>query len=75
MKYQDLLVKKVWEGQSKPKWLKVGVLKTNDAGKQFVEINLFPSTDIYVFDQKEQEQKPQQQQERSIDVDKQDVPF
>jgi hypothetical protein len=59
MKYQDLVVKKTWEGQDKPRWLKVGVLKTIDSGKQFVEINLFPNTDIYVFDQKDRDQNPQ----------------
>ncbi len=53
MKYQDLVVKKTWEGQDKPKWLNVGTLRTTDDGKQFIEINVLPQTTIYVFDQKD----------------------
>jgi hypothetical protein len=68
MKYQDLVVKKTWEGQDKPKWLNIGTLKTADNGKQFVELNMFPATDIYVFDR-----KPKEEKQEYIDVD--NAPF
>ena len=57
MKFQDLCVKKTWtnrDGEEKVKWQKIGVLKTTDEGKMFVDI-FHISEDVYVFDQKERE--------------------
>lgn len=54
MKFQDIVAKRVYtsNGVEKVNWLPVGTLKTTDAGKQFVELNLFPNTDLYVFEKK-----------------------
>ena len=59
MKYQDLCTKRTYEvnGEEKTKWFNIGTLKTTDTGKQFIEINILPDTDIFVFDRKEKEQE------------------
>ena len=44
------------DGVKKTKWFTVGVLKTNDDGKQFIELNMFPNTPLYVFEQKKKEE-------------------
>jgi len=79
VKYQDLVVKKTWEGQEKPKWLTVGTIRTTDDGKQFIELNLFPDTSIYVFDRKPREGQVQNQapqQAPSVNLDNQEeIPF
>lgn len=64
MIYKDICVKK--EFNDKVKWQKVGTLKQTDDGKQFIEINIFPNQDFFVFDQKprEQQQQPQYQEPR-----------
>ena len=59
MKYQDLVTKRTWEqnGEQKVKWLNIGTLRTTDDGKQYVEINILPETQIFVFDQKDKTEK------------------
>lgn len=37
-------------GEEKAFWSKVGELKVNDDGKQFIELFMFPSTSFYVFE-------------------------
>ena len=78
MKYQDLVVqqKYIVNGEEKVKWLNVGTKRTNDNGKEFIELNLFPETTIWVFDQKDRTEKPAVAQEEVINVDDtEDLPF
>lgn len=58
MIYKDICTKRVYtkDGQQKAKWFKVGTFKETDEGKQFVELNIFPDTPFYVFEQKRREQ-------------------
>lgn len=57
MTFKNICVKKTFEqnGQTKTKWLQVGTLKETEDGKQFIEINIFPGQDFYVFEKKEKE--------------------
>jgi len=56
--YKDICTKRTYEkdGKEKAKWFKVGTLKITDEGKQFIELNIFPTTPFYVFDQKAKEE-------------------
>lgn len=60
MEYKDICSKREYEqnGEKKTKWLNVGTLRTNDAGKMFIDLNILPNTPLYVFDKKEKEQTP-----------------
>ena len=60
MTYKDICTKRTYtkDGQEKAKWFKVGTLKTTDEGKQFIELNMFPDTAFYIFEQKEKENTP-----------------
>lgn len=60
MEFKDIVTKRVYtsNGQEKVKWLNVGVLKTTDEGKQFIELNIFPNTPFYVFEQKKKDTPP-----------------
>lgn len=62
MEYLDIVTVKEWDlnGQKKTKWLKVGTLKKNDDGKMFVEINVFPNTKFFVFEQKKKDEAQEQ---------------
>ena len=64
MIYKDICSKREYEqnGEAKVKWLKVGTLRENDNGKQFIEINLMPNTPLYVFEIKPKNQPAQQDQ-------------
>lgn len=60
MTYKNICVKKTYtrkDGTEKTRWLQVGTLKVTDEGKQFIEINIFPNQDFYVFEQKDREDK------------------
>lgn len=59
MKIYDICVKKTYtkDGIEKATWPKVGILKEIDDNKKFVELNMFPNTSFYVFEQKPKEQK------------------
>jgi len=58
MKYEDICTKKVYisNGVEKTTWLKVGVMRTSDEGKRFIELNMFPTTQFYIFEQKKKEE-------------------
>ena len=61
MIFKDICTKKVYtqNGAEKVKWLNAGTMKILDDGKTFIELNMFPNTPFYVFDQKAKEpQKP-----------------
>jgi hypothetical protein len=60
--YKDIVTKREYEqnGQKKAKWYNVGVLKVTDDGKQFIELNMFPNTPFYVFEQKKKEESTEQ---------------
>lgn len=60
MDYKNICTFKEYlkNGEKKKKWFPVGTLKTNDDGKQFIELNMFPNTSFYVFEQKEKDQAP-----------------
>ena len=59
MVYKDICTKKEYtkDGATKAKWFKVGTLKVTDDGKQFIELNMFPNTPFYVFEQKAKEEQ------------------
>ena len=59
MQYKNLVTKRTWEqnGETKTKWLNVGTLKILDNGKMYIELNMFPTTTIYVFDNEKKEDK------------------
>ncbi len=82
MKFKDIVAKKTYEknGEQKPLWRKVGVLKETDDGKQFIEI--FAIGDFYVFDQKKKDDYSQSapkndysQPESNGGVDTMEIPF
>jgi len=58
MKYFDVCTKKVYQKDGKEKviWLKAGTMKLTDDGKTFLELNMFPMTPFYVFEQKKKEE-------------------
>lgn len=57
MEYKDICTKKTYEqnGEQKIIWLKCGTLRTNDEGKQFIELNHLPNTPFFVFEKKKKE--------------------
>lgn len=57
MVYKDICTKREYEqnGEKKTKWFKVGTHKTTDEGKVYIELNIFPNTSFYVFEQKQKE--------------------
>lgn len=58
MTYLDVMTKRTYQkdGQEKAVWLKVGTLRLTDDGKRFLELNMFPNTPFYIFDQKKKEE-------------------
>ena len=54
MKLYDICTKRTYvkDGVDKNIWLKVGTYKETDDNKKFIELNMFPSTSFYVFEQK-----------------------
>lgn len=79
MTFKNICVKKTFQqnGETRTKWLNVGTLKTLDNGNQFIELNIFPNQDFYVFEQKQQNATPQQpsnsEPEQVINVE--NIPF
>ena len=59
MHYKDICTKRTYEkdGKEKAKWFKVGTLKITDEGKEFIELNIFPNTPFYVFEQKKKDEQ------------------
>ena len=58
MTFDNICTKRTYkdkQGKEKTKWFTVGVLKTTDDGKRFLELNMFPGTPFYVFEQKERQ--------------------
>ncbi len=70
MIYKNICTKRVYQqnGQDKVKWLQAGTLRENDDGKQFIELNMFPNTSFYVFDQKKREAQPQDTKNPDEDI-------
>ncbi len=68
MEYKDICTKRIYQkdGKEKAAWLKVGTLRITDTGKQFIELNMFPNTPFYIFEQKQQ-QSQQSQPEEAVD--------
>jgi hypothetical protein len=61
MIFKNICSKKTYttkQGEEKTVWPIVGTLKETDGGKQFIELNMFPGTDFFVFERKEKEQSP-----------------
>lgn len=56
--FEDIMTRREYEkdGEKKSVWLKCGTLKTLDNGKKFIELNMFPDTSFYVFEQKKKEE-------------------
>lgn len=67
MLIQDIKTPKNYDknGEKKTVWLNVGCLKTTDAGKQFIELNMFPGQNFCVFTREEKSEAPQPQIESS----------
>ncbi len=59
MIYKNIVTKRTYEqnGETKTKWLRVGTLKETDEGKTFIELNMFPDTSFYVFEQKSKDEE------------------
>jgi len=59
MKYFNICTKKEFEsnGQKKKKWLNCGTMRVTDDGKQYLELNMFPNTPFYVFEQKPKDEQ------------------
>lgn len=57
MTFKNICTKRTWEkdGKEKTKWFVVGTLKITDDGKSFIELNMFPNTPFYIFDQEKKE--------------------
>ena len=60
MEYRDICTKREYEqnGQKKVSWLKVGTLRIVDEEKMFIELNILPTTSLYVFKKKEKSAAP-----------------
>ena len=59
MKFMNVCTKRVYkgrDGQEKTNWLTVGTMRITDDGKTFLELNMFPNTPLYVFEQKKKEE-------------------
>jgi hypothetical protein len=63
MKYENICTKRSYEknGTTKTVWLTVGRMKTTDEGKRFIELNMFPNTPFYVFEQKQKDEQESQE--------------
>ena len=70
MIYEDICTKRVYKVNEieKVTWLKCGTLRTNDAGKRYIELNQNPDVTLYVFPKKEKEAQPAQQEQSSGDT-------
>lgn len=70
MIYKNVCTKREYEVNrvKKVTWLQCGTLRVNDAGKEFIELNMFPNTSFYVFPKKERESQPAQQEQSSGDT-------
>jgi len=58
MKFENICTRRDYttkDGKEKTKWFQVGLLKTSDDGKRFIELNMFPQTNFYVFEPKKEE--------------------
>jgi hypothetical protein len=66
MIYEDICTKRVYKVNNveKVSWLKCGTLRTNDAGKRYIELNQNPDVTLYVFPKKEKENNPEQTTEQ-----------
>ena len=55
MIYEDICTKRVYKVNEveKVSWLKCGTLRTNDAGKRYIELNQNPDVTLYVFPKKD----------------------
>lgn len=80
MRIQNIVVKKTYQknGEEKATWLQVGRLiefdATEDRPAQLsIELNMFPSTKFYVFEQKKKDEARPAQTEETIDGD--GIPF
>ena len=67
MIYKNVCSKREYEvnGVKKVVWLQCGTLRVNDAGKEFIELNILPNTPLYVFPKKEKTAEQPAQQEQS----------
>ena len=59
MRYFDVCTKKTYKKGEEEKviWLKAGTMRLTDDGKTFLELNMFPTTSFYVFEQKKKEEE------------------
>ena len=77
MIYEDICTKRVYKVNEVEKvaWLKCGTLRTNDAGKRYIELNQNPDVTLYVFPKKDKpapaEQSAQTTEEAWLNEDQQ----
>lgn len=66
MIFEDICTRKTYmkDGIEKVTWLKCGTLRTNDAGKRFIELNQSPDITLFVFPKKEKTNQPEQATEQ-----------
>lgn len=64
----DICVKKSYikNGAEKVSWNKIGVLKTADDGKRYIDLFMHPDARIYVFERKKDETETIIEQEPAI---------
>lgn len=59
MDYFNICTKKQYEsnGQTKTKWLNCGTLRKNNDGKMFIELNHMLDVTLFVFEQKQEDNR------------------
>ena len=61
MQFLNVVSKKTYkqkDGQEKTIWLQCGTLKVTDEKKMYLDLNMFPGTQFYVFPPKDKEESP-----------------
>lgn len=63
MKLYNICSKRTYQkdGQDKTVWLNVGTFKETDEGKKFIELNILPTTPLYVFEREKKEEPKQEE--------------
>ena len=61
MQFINVCTKKEYEknGEKKTVWLNCGTVRVTAEGHRFMELNMFPNTTFYLFDQKKKEESPE----------------
>lgn len=74
---KDIVTKKTYtkDGVEKTQWLNIGSLKVTDDGKEYIDLNMFPNTPIYVFEKKAKDESVKEEP-KAVDSETGDeIPF